>query len=42
MLLAIVHSYGITQIKYGQPLSDLAPDGSYVQDYDAVQQVGSK
>jgi hypothetical protein len=31
-------SYGVTQLQYGQPLSDLAPDGSYLQDYDAVQQ----
>mmetsp|Transcript_34827 Transcript_34827/g.88256 ORF Transcript_34827/g.88256 Transcript_34827/m.88256 type:complete len:913 (-) Transcript_34827:778-3516(-) len=30
--------YGIYQVQYGQPLSDLAPDGSYLQDYDAVQQ----
>lgn len=24
-------------MRYGQPLSDLAPDGSYLQDYDRVQ-----
>lgn len=32
--------YGIRHLKYGQPLSDLAPDGSYLQDYDSVQRVG--
>ncbi len=31
--------YGVYQVEYGQPLSDLAPDGSYLADYDAVQQV---
>jgi hypothetical protein len=31
--------YGVRRVKYGQPLSDLAPDGSYVQDYDHEQTV---
>ncbi|KAG1663695.1 hypothetical protein FOA52_013263 [Chlamydomonas sp. UWO 241] len=30
---------GITKMKYGQPTSDLAPDGSYLKDYEAVQMV---
>ncbi|KAL6764059.1 patched [Haematococcus lacustris] len=28
----------IYKMKYGQPLADLAPDGSYLQEYDRVQQ----
>lgn len=35
---AVASWYGIYQIEYGQPLSDLAPDGSYVQTYDEEQQ----
>ncbi len=31
--------YGIGKIKYGQPLSTLVTDGSYVAHYDTVQQV---
>ncbi len=37
--VCVCFRYGIYQIKYGQPLSDLAPDGSYLQNYDKIQQV---
>lgn len=36
---AILSFVGIYRLTYGQPLSDLAPDGSYLQKYDAVNQV---
>ena len=38
---AILCFIGIYRLTYGQPLSDLAPDGSYLQKYDAVNQVMS-
>lgn len=39
---AVISWYGIYKIRYGQPLSDLAPDGSYLQDYDRVSTVSVK
>lgn len=38
LAFAAVSAVGITRMKYGQPISDLAPDGSYLQDYYEVQQ----
>lgn len=38
---AVISWVGIYRMKFGQPLSDLAPDGSYLQDYDAVQRVSN-
>ena len=39
---AILCFIGIYRLTYGQPLSDLAPDGSYLQKYDAVNQVSAR
>ena len=36
---AVISFIGIYRLTYGQPLSDLAPDGSYLQKYDALNQV---
>ena len=33
---AIYSFWAIYHIKYGQPLSDLVPDGSYIKGYDTV------
>jgi hypothetical protein len=36
----LISFIGIYRLRYGQPLSDLAPDGSYLQKYDTINQVG--
>jgi hypothetical protein len=36
---AAVSLVGIYRLTYGQPLADLAPDGSYLQTYDKVNKV---